>query len=126
MADARYFPAIRQLAEYEVWCNRRTLEAAEELNREQLFQRFPFGFNTIHATLFHIVEVFQTWSGCVGPTIAKPPMVPYDAAMSLEQIAKWNAELSEVFLRAIDASNAADVFHLDRRIAQVFHLVTHG
>ena len=126
MHDERYFPAIRQLAEYEVWCNRRSMEAASELTEEQLFQRFPFGLQTIHATLFHVVEVFQTWSGCVRPSISKPPMVPYDPKMTLARIIEWNSELSDAFLRSIDASHAQMLLHLDRRIAQAFHLVTHG
>lgn len=126
MANERYFPAIRQLAEYETWCNSRAIDAALRLSDEQLFQRFTFGLKTVHATLFHVVEVLQTWSGCVGPRVSKPPMVPYDPAVSLDRIAKWNAELSEAFLSAIDASHATDVLQVDRRIAQVFHLVTHG
>jgi uncharacterized damage-inducible protein DinB len=125
-SDDRYFPAIRRLAQYEVWCNSKVLDAAARLTDGQLFQTFPFGFKTIHATLFHIVEVFQTWSGCVGPTIAKPPMVPYDRNMELRQIMRWNEDLADAFLRAIDASHAADLLASDRRIEQVFHLVTHG
>jgi uncharacterized damage-inducible protein DinB len=126
MSDDPYFPSIRRLAEYEVWCNRRSLEAAGELNPEQLFRRFDFGLKTIHATLFHVVEVFQLWGGCVGPIIAKPAIQPYDEAMSLEQLRAWNERLSEAFLRVIDASHGARLLHLDRRIEQVFHLVTHG
>jgi uncharacterized damage-inducible protein DinB len=126
MADDKYFPAIRQLAVYEVWCNRRSLEAAGELTAEQLFQSFPFGFQTIHATLFHVVEVVQTWAGSVAPAISKPPMLPYDANMSLEQLVEWNRALSDAFLHAIDSSHAQSLLHRDRRIAQVFHLVTHG
>ena len=126
MADDRYFPTIRRLAEYEVWCNARTLEAAAALDDEQLFQRFPFGLGTIHATLFHTVEVFQGWSGCVGPTIVEPTWLDYDTQLPMSHMVAWNAELSETLLRAIDASHGADLLHLDRRITQVFHLVTHG
>lgn len=121
-----YFPAIKQLAEYEVWCNRRSLQAAGELTSEQLFRRFDFGFQTVHATLFHVVEVFQTWAGCVGPTISKPAMVPYDPTMPLQRLAEWNDELSDAFLKAVDASHERALLHRDRRIAQLFHLVTHG
>jgi uncharacterized damage-inducible protein DinB len=53
-------------------------------------------------------------------------MVPYDPNVSLDQIARWNAELSEAFLTTIDASHLAGVLHMDRRLVQVFHLVTHG
>ena len=126
MADDRYFPAIRQLAEYEVWCNQRSLDAAGKLTVAQLFHQFPFGFQTIHATLFHVVEVLQTWGGCVGPTVAKPPMLPYDRKMGLDQLVEWNVELSGAFLRAIDASHTQALLHRDRRIAQILHLVTHG
>jgi uncharacterized damage-inducible protein DinB len=126
MPDEHYFPAIRQLAEYEVWCNRRALEVAGALSREQLFQPFPFGFQTIHATLFHIVEVINTWGGCVAPAITKPAIIPYDPVMSLDQIAAWNEELSIALLNSIDASHAAGLLHQDRRLHQVFHLVTHG
>jgi uncharacterized damage-inducible protein DinB len=126
MSDERYFPAIRQLAEYEVWCNAQAVKTATSLNEDELFRAFSFGFKTIHATLFHTIEVFQTWSGCVGPAIAKPSMLPYDPTMSLDRIAQWNAELSDTFLQAIDSSHAANLLHLDRRIVQVFHLVTHG
>lgn len=37
-----------------------------------------------------------------------------------------NAELSAAFMHAIDSSHAAELLHLDRRLVQVFHLVTHG
>src|SRR5258708_36689494 len=107
MPDEHYFPAIKRLAEYEVWCNAKAMDAAARLEARQLFQIFPFGFQTIHATLFHTVEVFQTWSGCVGPVIARAPMVPYDRNMPLNGIARWNEELSGAFLRAIDASHPA-------------------
>ena len=126
MPDEDYFPTIRLLAEYEVWCNQRAIESAGTLNTDQLFQTFPFGLRTIHATLFHTIEVFQGWSGCVGPTIAKPPMVPYDATMTLAAMVAWNARLADAFLKAIDESHAAALLPRDRRLAQVFHLVTHG
>ena len=90
------------------------------------FHRFPFGFQTVHATLFYVVEVLQTWGGCVGPTISKPPVMPYDPGMTLGRLLEWNSDLSDVLLRAIDASHVQTLLHLDRRIAQVFHLVTHG
>jgi uncharacterized damage-inducible protein DinB len=126
MTSDLYFPAIRRLAEYEIWCNGRVLEAAGTLDLDQLYQRFAFGFGTIHHTLFHIVNVFRTWSSCVAPTIAKPSPLPYDAGMSLDSIAQLNRELSVALLDSIDRSHAEGLLHRDRRIEQVFHLVTHG
>lgn len=126
MSDHRYFPAIRQLAKYETWCNEQLLSACASLEPSRLFQAFPFGWGTIHRTLFHTVNVFRTWSACVGPQIAKPPPLSYDATLPLEAIGSLNAELSAHFLAALDASHAAGLLHADRRTVQVFHLVTHG
>ena len=121
-----YFPAIRRLAEYEVWCNARTFDAAVNLNESALHQRFPFGFGTIHHTLFHIVNVFRAWSGCIPPHIVEPSWLDYDPNASLSSIADLNDERSIAFLDAIDRSHDAGLLHLDRRIEQVFHLITHG
>jgi len=126
MPQDQYFPTIRKLAEYEVWCNASAINAAQKLDPPDLFRNFGLGFGTIHATLFHTVEVFQKWSRCVGPVIAKPPMQPYDAALPLAKIARWNQSLSETFLNAIDSSHAAGLLDADRRLVQVFHLITHG
>jgi len=121
-----YFPPIRDLARYEIWCNRQALRAAEKLAPAQLFDPFPFGLRTIHATLFHTIEVLQTWSGCIAPIIHKPEMVPYNPELSLSDLAKWNEQLSQAFLTNIEASHAENLLDQDRRIHQLFHLVTHG
>jgi uncharacterized damage-inducible protein DinB len=126
MSDDPSFLVIRKLAEYEIWCNARSIDAAQTLDPGALFRRFPLGFGTIHETLFHIVSVLRTWSACVGPTIAKPEPLKYDATISLAEIARLNDELSAKLLQAIDASHAAGLLHQDRRLVQVFHLVTHG
>ena len=125
--DDRYFSAIRRLAEYEIWCNKKTFETAAALDPAQLRQQFPFGLGTIHRTLFHTVMVFRWWSACVGPEIFEPSQYPdYDPNSSLDIMSRLNDELSVAFIDAIDRSHAADLLHRDRRIEQVFHLVTHG
>ena len=126
MNTSPYFPTIRKLAQYEIWCNHLSLGSAAKLSPDELFHPFPFGFRTIHATLFHIVEVLNTWTGSIAPTISKPAMIPYDPAMPLDQIATWNAELSQSFLSALDASHSASLLHQDRRLTQFLHLITHG
>jgi len=126
MSEDRYFPSIRRLADYEVWCNARTFECAAQLEPSQLHQRFGFGLKTIHHTLFHVMDVMRGWSGCVPPEIVEPSWLEYDPLASLDSIARLNDETSAAFLAAIDQSHAAGVLHLDRRIEQVFHLVTHG
>jgi len=126
MPQDPYFPTIRLLAEYEVWCNQRSLETAAALKPQQLVQPFGFGFGTIHHTLFHTLNVLRTWSACVGPVIDKPQPLPYCPQMPLAEMFTWNRDLSVAFLGSIDASHAAGLLHRDRRLVQVFHLVTHG
>ena len=109
MADGRYFSTIRLLAEYEVWCNAGAIEAAQQLGGDELLRVFPFGLKTIHQTLFHTVEVFQLWGGCVGPVIAKPAMVEYDAGMPLEEMRDGMVRFRRAFLAAVDASHAAGI-----------------
>jgi uncharacterized damage-inducible protein DinB len=126
MSGDVYFASIRRLAEYEVWCNARVFEAAGLLEPAVLHRPFGFGLGTIHHTLFHIVDVMQGWSKCVGPEIEKPLWLDYEPGASLDSIARLNEETAATFMGAIDRSHAAGVLHQDRRIEQVFHLVTHG
>lgn len=119
-------PTIRQLVEYEIWCNAKAFDAVAALEAGQLFQPFPFGLRTIHHTLFHIVDVIRAWGGCVGPAIAEPRWLEYDPRMPLHQIAELSRTLSTALLASIDASHAGGLLHQDRRLVQVFHLVTHG
>ena len=126
MAEDRYFSMIRRLAEYEAWCNGRLIEAAAGLSAEELYRRFGFGWGTVHATLFHTVEVLQMWGGCVGPAIGKGATRAYDVALSVEDMWRWHAEVAARFLLAVDGSHAAGILHEERRIVQVFHLITHG
>jgi uncharacterized damage-inducible protein DinB len=126
MPTPNYFPVIRELAEYEIECNAKALETAATLEHAQLFQRFPFGFGTIHETLFHTVAVLRKWGTHVPPTIIKLPWLSYNPSATLAEITAINTECSAALLSAIDSSHAAGLLHLDRRIHQVFHLVTHG
>jgi uncharacterized damage-inducible protein DinB len=121
-----YYPTIRLLSEYEVWCNAASLDTAGRLDPEQLLHVFPFGLGTIHATLFHTVSVFRTWNACVGPKVDKPEPLRYDPATPLAEIGRLNAALSGAFLAAVEASHRAGLLHADSRIVQLFHLVTHG
>jgi uncharacterized damage-inducible protein DinB len=126
MPSAAYFPTIRLLAEYEAWCNRGAIDAATALTQEQLYQPFPFGFKTIHRTLFHTLGVMGYWTGFIGPVIVDKWRWDYDTQVPIEKLGQMNDEISANFMRAIDASHAAGLLDQDRRIVQVFHLVTHG
>jgi uncharacterized damage-inducible protein DinB len=126
MSNADYFPVIRKLAEYEVWCNARVFASAATLEPAQLHQQFPFGLHTIHETLWHILAVIRRWSSHIGPKIVDPPWPDYDSTMSLDALTRWNDELSRTFLDAIDQSHSARLLHHDRRIVHMFHLITHG
>ena len=126
MLNAPYFASIRRLAEYETWCNTRLLEAAAALSHDQLYQPFSIGFGTVHATLFHTVQVFAAWSTQTQPQPAGPAFTDYDAQATLAHLTAWNQTLAEAWLNAIDQSHAGAVLHQDQRLDRVFHLVTHG
>jgi len=124
--QADFFPAIRKLAQYEVWCNRLSLDHAAKLDTDDLYREFGFGFGTIHMTLFHTLQVFHRWSNCVGPTIAIPRSMGYNRKTKLATFVERHEELAQAFFDAIDRSHDQGLLHQDRRIHQVFHLVTHG
>ncbi len=125
-AVSRYFDTIARLIEYEAWCNLRALDAVERLSETEVRRDFGFGWRTPHATLFHIADVMRGWAGAVGPVIKKPTWSPYRETMTLGEIRSIIEEAGESLLRAARASDAAAVLDQDRRLHQVFHLVTHG
>jgi uncharacterized damage-inducible protein DinB len=126
MESEPYFPTIRQLAEYEVWCNQQSIRAAAALTQEQLFRQFPFGFGTIHRTLFHTLGVLGYWTGFILPVVVDQWRWDYDSGITIDQLRTLNDQLCADFIGAIDASHAAGLLDHDRRLVQVFHLVTHG
>jgi uncharacterized damage-inducible protein DinB len=126
VAAQDYFTTIRQLAQYEIWCNSLALQAAASLEPAQLMQRFPFGFGTIHRTLYHTQNVMRYWTAHIAPKFIQPEDIDYRPQATLAELQEWNLQLSTAFLDAIDASHQQGVLAADRRIVQVFHLVTHG
>lgn len=121
-----YYSTIYQLAQYEVWCNARSLDCADALAPSQVFQEFPFGFRTIHRTLYHVLAVLGYWTGSICPQITKRWEWDYEPQITLSQMKQLNDDLSRKFVSAIEESHAANLLSCDRRIVQVFHLVTHG
>ena len=121
-----YADTIRQLAEYEVWCNGRSLESAAALDPDDLFRRFSFGLGTIHRTLFHTLNVLEHWTGFVSPARVDAEWREYNPASTIDDLRRLNGELATAFIAAVDRSDAAGLLGRDRRLVQVFHLVTHG
>jgi len=74
----------------------------------------------------HIADVMRGWSGCVGPTIEEPSWPAYDETEALQSIRKRIADAGDSWLAAARASHTQGVLGDERRLNQVFHLVTHG
>ena len=93
MADERYFPAIRQLAEYEVWCNRRSLEAAGELTAEEFAivkTHVAIGGRILSGSSFPLLKMAEQiaryhhehWDGS-GYLSMKGDAIPHTARLSI-------------------------------------------
>lgn len=121
-----YSGPILQLVEYELWCNLRALDFLEGLSNEECHREFGFGWRTPYRTIYHIANVMRTWSRCVGPVIDKPSPLPYDEVVSLKEIRAMFVEIGDTWLSAVKQSHEQDLLDKERRLHQVFHLVTHG
>ena len=123
---SRYFATIARLIEYEVWCNRRAVGALEALSETEARRDFGFGWRTPHATVFHIADVMRGWARAVGPVIEAPTWSPYRETVTLGEIRSMLDEAGESLRTAAQASEEAGVLDQERRLHQVFYLVTHG
>jgi uncharacterized damage-inducible protein DinB len=121
-----YAHTIFRLVEYENWCNVQSLDFLAGLSDEECKRDLGFGLRTPHRTIFHIADVMQGWSGCVGPIIQKPSWLAYDESLTLKEIRAMLVEVGASWLAAAKASHEQGVLDQDRRLHQVLHLVTHG
>jgi len=121
-----YSRTIFNLVEYEVWCNLKAVDFFCGLSDVECRRDFGFGLRTPHRTISHIADVMHGWSGCVGPIIEKPSWPTYDETEALKAIRERIADVGHSWLAAAKASHEQGVLGNDRRLNQIFHLVTHG
>jgi uncharacterized damage-inducible protein DinB len=121
-----YFPAILKLAEYEVWCNLQMMDFLSGLSPEECRRDLGFGLRTPHRTISHIADVMRAWGGCIGPTIEAPVWPDYDEGETIHAIRTRIESIGRSFLAACRESHDQGVLAEERRLSQLFHLVTHG
>ena len=121
-----YSDTIFDLVEYEVWCNLRAVDFLTRLTDDECKRDFGFGLRTPHRTMSHIADVIRGWSGCVGPTIERPSWTGYNESETLQAIRKRIADVGDSWLAAAKTSHQQGVLGNERRLNQLFHLVTHG
>ena len=121
-----YFDTIFNLVEYELWCNLQAVDFLAGLSEKECQRDFGFGLRTPHRTMFHIADVMHGWSTCVGPVIAKPSWLTYDETATLQEIRRKIADVGKSWQAAAKASHEEGLLAEERRLNQVFHLVTHG
>lgn len=117
---------VLELVEYELETSLKLLEFLATVPEKHWHQDFGFGLRTPHHTLFHIASVIRTWSACVGPDIQKPEPLAYDPHLSLDGLREMFKQLGESWRKAIHQSHSQGILNEDRRLHQVFHLITHG
>lgn len=120
------YDTILELVEYEILCNTRAVDFLAKLSDEECKRDFGFGLRTPHRTIFHIVDVMQGWGGCVGPDIKSPAWREYRETMTINEIGAMITETGESILSAAKASHERGILAKERRLNQLFHLVTHG
>jgi uncharacterized damage-inducible protein DinB len=96
------------------------------LTEEECHHDFGFGLRTPHKTMFHIANVMQGWSGCVGPVIKKPSWLDYKESASLQELREMFVGLADSWLASAKASHGQGLLDQDRRLNHLLHLVTHG
>lgn len=121
-----YFKTILELIEYELWCNTQALGFLEKLSEVERQHDFGFGLRTPHQTMFHIVNVVRTWSLQVAPVQQNSTPLLYDKNLSLLEIKALFEDIAANWLQAAQASHEQGLLEQQRRLHQVFHLVTHG
>lgn len=121
-----YSGTIFSLVKYELWCNLQAVDFLAGLSDDECKRDFGFGLRTPHRTMFHIADVMQGWSGCVGPIIESPSWATYAETVTLQAIRQQIADVGDAWLAAAKASHEQGLLAEDRRLHQVFHLVTHG
>ncbi len=121
-----YADTVFNLVEYEVWCNLKAVNFLPGLSEEECKHDFGFGLRTPHRTVSHIADVMAGWSGCVGPTIERPSWREYHDTETLEGMRERIADVGKSWLAAAKASHEQGILSKERRLNQVFHLVTHG
>ena len=121
-----YSETIFNLVEYEVGCSLGILDFFAGLSEEECRRDFGFGLRTPHRTISHMADVMRGWSGCVGPDLEPPTWPRYDEAETLPAIRQRMAATGAAWLAAAKESHERGILAAERRLHQVFHLVTHG
>lgn len=143
---------IRRLHEHRIWANRRLIDAAQQLDPDQLRQPFAIGQGSVWKTLTHLVAAEWIWlaalEGDDDPTMPGdlPCQIPGNQAgegaiRSLEElVARWR-ELDqrwERYLRSLtddaldeivykmSTSSGAGRRHGTRRRDVLLHVCTHA
>jgi uncharacterized damage-inducible protein DinB len=121
-----YSDVIFNLVEYEVLCNLQAVDSLMRLDVGESTREFGFGLRTPHRTVSHIADVMRAWSGCVGPVIEIPSWPPYDDTETLQEIRERIVAVGDYWLTAAKSSHEQGLLGEERRLNQVFHLITHG
>jgi uncharacterized damage-inducible protein DinB len=121
-----YSEVIFKLVDYELWANFKLLDFLAGLPQEECNREFGFGLRTPHKTIVHIAKVMQGWSGCVGPVIQEPSWEDYDQPASLSEVRKIFESIADSLPLAARAAHQQKLLGEERRLNQLFHIVTHG
>lgn len=100
---------IRILYNYNAWANRRVLDTAAQLSPEQLQATMGASFDSVHATLVHVMGAqwmwLSRWQGTSPTTMFNPADYPDLAAIRQ----RWDEieQDTQAFVQALDEAGLA-------------------
>ena len=115
-----------ELLAYDRWCNDHVMVCLAALPDSTVHREMGFGLRTMHRSMAHIADVLQGWGGCVGPDLRAPTWIPYDASEPVAALRRRLAQIGDSVLASARAAASLGCLSEQRRLHQVFHLVTHG
>jgi len=121
-----YSATIFELVNYEVLCTIQAVDSLVCLSDDECKHNLGFGLQTPHRTIFHIMDVMQGWSGCVGPVIQQPSWLAYEESITLQEIREQIVAIGDTWLTVAKKSHRQGLLTEERRLHQLFHLITHG
>ncbi|MEP6617507.1 MAG: DinB family protein [Ginsengibacter sp.] len=101
---------LQQYAAYNIWANKRILEAVSQLSEDQINQEIVSSFPSVYKTLLHLMEVEKAWWERV--KLAEHPSLSGWFNGNFDELSKKLIELSTQWHDWIQQTNDVNIMHV--------------